>query len=163
MVLSDQKVTMRSQVEEVYGNRVRVRVCGLCYQNDALLLVNHQGLTEGDFWAPPGGGVEYGEHLTDRLVREFRQETGLVVSPGEFRFGCEYIHPPLHAIELFYEVKVTGGTLRKGDDPELSIIADVRFMTPAALAALPATALHGIFRHVRHPAELKSLNGFFRV
>ncbi|HEY5750168.1 MAG TPA: NUDIX hydrolase [Chryseolinea sp.] len=154
---------MDAQISETYGHKVRVRACGLCWQGDRLLLVNHKMLRQGDFWAPPGGGVEVGESLEEALKREYREETGLLVDTPQFRFGCEFIQPPLHAIELFFEVTVTGGELKAGHDPELQLIADVKFMTPDEIQRLPAGALHGIFHLARTADDLRRLSGFYRI
>src|SRR5688572_12398154 len=100
---------MDSSIHSLYGEKIRVRVCGLCWQDGRLLMVKHNGLAEGGFWAPPGGGLEFGENLHVRLEKEFIEETGLQISVGEFQFGCEFIQTPLHAIELFFQVSVNGG------------------------------------------------------
>lgn len=154
---------MDAKISETYGHKVRVRACGLCWQGDRLLLVNHKMLRQGDFWTPPGGGVEVGESLEEALKREYREETGLFVDAPQFRFGCEFIQPPLHAIELFFEVTQTGGELKAGHDPELQLIADAKFMTPAEIQRLPAVALHGIFRLARTADDLRRLSGFYRI
>ncbi len=159
-----QNVTpMDKEVAHVYGNRVRVRVCGLCWQDDRLLMVNYRGITDAAFWAPPGGGVEFGQSIEQTLRREFLEETGLEIRPGPFLFGCEFIQAPLHAIELFYPVIIESGTLRRGSDPELNLIEDVRFMTLAELLALGANEIHGIFRGLKSPDDLMRLKGFFRI
>ena len=103
---------MTPEIAEIYGNRVRIRVCGLCWQEGSLLLIKHKMGPEG-FWAPPGGGLEYGESLEDTLRREFLEETGLDVVSEKFLFGCEFIKPPLHAVELFFNVRIVGGKLKK--------------------------------------------------
>lgn len=154
---------MNSEIESVYGHKVRVRVCGLCWRGDRLLMVNHTGLTDGGFWAPPGGGLEFGETAEERLKREFLEETGLHISVGPFQFACEFISGSLHAIELFFQVTMVDGTLKKGHDPELNIIDDVRFMSSPELAAIPANHIHGILLHVNTADDLKTLNGFFRI
>lgn len=154
---------MNEQIANVYGNKVRVRACGLCWEKGRLLLVNHTAVTAGNFWAPPGGGVEFGQTIEDCLKKEFLEETDIVIRPGEFLFGCEYIAHPLHAIELFYNTEVEGGTLTTGTDPELQIITDVRFMTIDEISNIPRKELHGIFRLVNSPAELTRLRGFFRI
>ena len=104
-----------------YSDKLRVRVCGICLQDNKLLLVRHQA-TIGNhaFWAPPGGGLEYGETVQECLKREFLEETGLQVEVIRFLYLNEFLQPPLHALELFFEVRVTGGTLRTGTDPEAS-------------------------------------------
>lgn len=37
--------------------------------------------TDNDLWALPGGGMELGESITDTVVREVYEETGLHVAP----------------------------------------------------------------------------------
>ena len=154
---------MNPEIETLYGHKVRVRVCGLCWKGDTLLMVNHQGLADGGFWAPPGGGLEFGETAEERLKTEFLEETGLHISVGAFSFACEFIASSLHAIELFFQVTIHEGTLKKGHDPELNIIDDVRFMSLAELSAFPPHRIHGIFSQVKTIDDLKTLNGFFRI
>src|SRR4051812_37815561 len=110
---------MNTEVAKLYGNKIRVRVCGLCLQDNKLLMINHSGITDKDFWAPPGGGLELGQTVAETLEREFKEETGLSVSTGEFRFGCEFIHAPLHAIELFFHTHYHSGEIKTGLDPEM--------------------------------------------
>ena len=150
-------------IAEFYGNKLRVRVCGLCWRGDALLMVNHRGLTSGNFWAPPGGGVEVHESAATRLEKEFQEETGLEIAVGEFRFACELLQHPYHAIELFFEVSETGGGLTKGEDPELAIIDDVAFIPESQIAGMPPGELHGIFRHIQSAGDLRTLTGFFTI
>jgi 8-oxo-dGTP diphosphatase len=154
---------MEPAITTHYGNKLRVRISGLCWDNNHLLLANHRGLGQGDFWSPPGGGLEFGQSAGECLEREFREETGLIISTDRFLFGCEFIRHPLHAIELFFEVSITGGVLQKGDDPELPMIEDVRFMSPDEIIMITPSSLHGIFKLVPTPADLKTLNGFFRI
>src|SRR5262245_33334448 len=99
---------MDNEITKIYGNRLRVRVCGLCWDGESILLVNHKMTSGKDLWIPPGGGVEFGETLEMALKREFLEETGLEVTPTQFAFGCEFIMEPLHSIELFFNVVRTG-------------------------------------------------------
>ena len=62
----------------------RVSVSGIHVVADEILLVRASSLTEvPGRWFLPGGGVEHGEHPTEALVREMKEETGLdaVVGP----------------------------------------------------------------------------------
>jgi 8-oxo-dGTP diphosphatase len=154
---------MQTEINQLYGDKVRVRTCGICWRHDEILLVNHRGIGPGDWWAPPAGGLEPGDTVHERIQREFIEETGLSVSVEKFMFCCEFIRKPLHAVELFFEVKITGGTLLKGQDPELSIIEDVRFFNPKEIATLPTDSLHGIFSLVRSVDDLRTLSGFFTI
>lgn len=154
---------MQEEIIRIYGNNVRLRVCGLCWDDDQLLLVNHSAITEGDFWAPPGGGVVFGSTADKNLEREFLEETGLIVHTERFRFACEFIKPPLHAIELFFEMRIMGGHLSIGKDPEFQIIKDVRFLAPQQIKDLPAGFRHGVFDMATTKAEFERLSGFYRI
>ena len=154
---------MDKDVAKTYGNRVRVRACGICWKHERLLMVNHRGVSDADFWAPPGGGVEFGQSISATLRRELLEETGLVVVTGDFLFGCEFIREPLHSVELFYSVTVESGSLKTGTDPEIEIISDVRFLSFDEILKIPAAELHGIFHGLNSPADLKRLQGFFRI
>ncbi len=127
-------------------------------------MVNHQGVTNGNFWAPPGGGIQFGESAADCLRREFVEETGLSIEPKDFLFACEFIKPPLHAIELFFEVTALTHDLTLGNDPEPGspqLIKELKFMSWNEIASLPPTEVHGIFRHLAHPAGIINLRGYF--
>ncbi|MFQ3577085.1 MAG: NUDIX hydrolase [Cytophagales bacterium] len=107
-------------IKKHFGDRLRVRVCGLLVINHKVLLVGHKGISNHDFfWSPPGGGVEFGESLEQALIREFQEETGLYISVKHFLGFYEYLHKPLHAIEFFFEVNQLNGFEKVGTDPEL--------------------------------------------
>ncbi len=119
--------------KEQFGERIRVRVGGICEENELVLMACHEGvISEKDVWLPPGGGVELGETIADALEREFFEETGFQIEVGAFWFMYEFIHPPLHAIELYFKVQIKSGELIKGTDPELNddaqLIKDVRWV-----------------------------------
>lgn len=157
---------MKNPVHEQFGNRVRVRVCGLAVQDDSLLLVNHKYMGPENFWSPPGGGVVFNESAEQALQREFLEETGLTVTVTDFLFACEVLRSPLHAIELFFSVSVKGGELITGNDPEMGnhqIIKDVRFFGWDQIASLPEPTVHGIFQKMANPSKILDLRGYFKL
>ncbi len=157
---------MANQVHEIYGNKTRIRACGICITQAGLLLVNHEKITESNFWAPPGGGLEFGEDARHCVAREVHEETGLTVSVGEFLFACEVIRPPLHAVELFFMVHVQGGSLRIGSDPAtdpLSLLTDARFFDDDQLVLVPPSQRHGLFGFAPKIAQIAGLRGYFKL
>jgi ADP-ribose pyrophosphatase YjhB (NUDIX family) len=152
------------EVVHTFGNRLRLRVCGLCLDGDALLLANHRGVGLLEhFWIPPGGGLHFGESAPEALRREFREETGLAVTVGDFLFVNEFIGPPLHAVELFFRVHATGGRLRTGTDPEVDrqLITEVSYLDFAAVKALKPAEAHNLFRYCESLPALLAMRGYY--
>lgn len=154
---------MQEDIARIYGKRLRVRVCGLLHADERLLLVNHRLESGASWWAPPGGGIEFGETMEQTLQREFLEETNLRITVGQFAFGCEYIHDPLHAIEVFFWVSPLKGILRKGDDPELPLITEVKYMSMHEILSLPLKERHGVFEIARSVKDLQQLKGFYCI
>ncbi|WP_266364017.1 NUDIX domain-containing protein [Tellurirhabdus rosea] len=155
----------REEVLRLYGNRLRLRVCGICQLDGKLLMVRHRGINATDtFWCPPGGGPQFGETAPQALVREFAEETGLAVEIGDLLFVNEFMAPPLHAMELFFRVNVVGGKLLQGGDPEMAadrqIITDVRLMSFEEIKAYPENEVHQLFRQCRSLEDVFRLRGY---
>ena len=131
---------MNQNIINQYGNHIRVRVCGVCIEDGKILLLNHIGIRENaDFWCPPGGGLQFGETIEECLKREFLEETNTEITVGKFLTVNEFVNPPLHAVELFYEVKIINGTPIKGIDPEMEeqIITDLGWFSLEEILAKP--------------------------
>ena len=64
--------------------RQRIAAYGLCVDADGRLLLvrGAPSLSLRGLWFLPGGGVNHGEHPTDALRREIREESGLSVELG---------------------------------------------------------------------------------
>jgi 8-oxo-dGTP diphosphatase len=159
--------TAREDVVNLYGHRLRLRVCGLHREADRLLMVCHRGISPTDvFWSPPGGGAQFGETAPEALVREFWEETGLAIEVGELLFVNEFMNEPLHALELFFAVRVVGGAIVRGLDPEMSadrqIIADVRLLTFAEIKAYSPDEVHTLFRSCASLDDVFRLRGYLR-
>lgn len=158
---------LESQIKAAYGNRLRVRVCGICITEQGLLLVHHKSLGKtGSLWAPPGGGMEYGEDARTALKREFLEETGLQIKVLDFLFVHEYLDPPLHGIELFFRVEVINGSLKMGTDPEMGadmqIITDIDFKPLAEIKKIPKPALHYVIQNITSFESFLKQNGYFK-
>jgi 8-oxo-dGTP diphosphatase len=86
-------------------------------------------------WSLPGGRIEPGETDAEALVREMREETGLVIEAGQL-IGTVRRHAANGGLLDIrdYAAIVTGGTLRAGDGA-----AEARWVAASELAALPMT------------------------
>lgn len=148
-----------------YADQLRVRACGICIQDNRLLLVRHGKTIDNDaFWAPPGGGLHFGETIQECLKRELLEETGLEVKTERFLFVSEFMQPPLHAIEFFFEVRVTGGSLRTGTDPEATgeqLLEHVQWLTIKELQAIAYRDKHRTLQLLLSLDDLLGLNHYF--
>jgi 8-oxo-dGTP diphosphatase len=105
-------------------------------------------------WSLPGGLLECGESLREAVVREVREETGLVVETGEMLGVYERIirgdggRARYHYVLIDFLCSPVGGDLKAGSDA-----ADVRWFTRDELPALNlaedtnAVVLKGLARH----------------
>lgn len=100
-----------------------------------LLLIRRGHPPGAGLWSLPGGRVEPGETDTEALIREMREETGLVVDPGGLLGAVRRPGQGGDVLDIRdYAATVTGGTLRAGDDA-----AEARWVTIGELAELPIT------------------------
>jgi len=157
---------IQKQIVKKFGNRLRVRVCGLCIEDGKVLMVNHHSLNEnGDFWAPPGGGMEFSDDAESNLIREFQEEAGISVSVHRFLFVHEYLSPPLHAIELFFQVRREAGEVKLGYDPEMhkgeQILKELRYVAFEELKKMDKISIHQLFRNFNSIEELVHGSGYF--
>ncbi|MEX1121640.1 MAG: NUDIX domain-containing protein [Balneolales bacterium] len=133
--------------DHLYSQKVRVRVNGLLVEEGKLLLVKIRHPTrEVGIWMPPGGGIDFGEKMEDAVRREILEETGVKVQVGDLRYIHEYIQPPLHAVEFYYDCYRIGGTAGLGHDPELpetkQLLEEVCFVPLTEIAELPVVPEH---------------------
>ena len=159
--------TTESSIEQVYGEKLRVRVCGICIKDNQILLVKHRSLGQtGTLYAPPGGGMEYGESAKEALEREFLEETHLEITVKDFLFVHEYLDPPLHGIELFFLVEPVGGKLMLGNDPEMDkdsqLITEVGYFSLAELRSNNLKSLHYVLQNINDLNTLINQKGYFK-
>jgi ADP-ribose pyrophosphatase YjhB (NUDIX family) len=74
-------------------------------------------------WSLPGGLIEVGESLSDGLIREVREETGLTVKPVELIELLDRIHREgdrvrYHYVIADYLCEVIGGELSAASDAD---------------------------------------------
>jgi len=128
--------------QDLYKNKLRNRACAVIVSDDYILLAKHNSPTrEEPIWMPPGGGIQFGEPAKEALIREVKEETGLIVEPTRLIWVHEFLEDPFHAIEFYFECSIAGGALKLGEDPEHAsndqILLDLRFIPFKETASLP--------------------------
>ena len=99
-------------------------------------------------WSIPGGVLEVGELVRQAAIREAREETGLIVEPGELLGVFDRVlrssdgRVQYHYVLIDFLCRVVGGELRAASDA-----AEVRWFTPEDLPALNlAEDTHDVIR-----------------
>jgi 8-oxo-dGTP diphosphatase len=79
-----------SFVHQVKDFNIRVSAKAIVIHDDRILLARYQ-LNDTAWYTLPGGGQQFGEPLSETLIRECREETGCQIKPGKLVFVREYI------------------------------------------------------------------------
>jgi len=96
----------------------RVAAYGLLMRDEKMLLCRlsaQVGMNPG-CWTLPGGGIDFGEDPADAVVREFYEETGLVVTVKQLVAVDSFSDHipgwvPMHSIRIIYRVQYSSGDL----------------------------------------------------
>jgi ADP-ribose pyrophosphatase YjhB (NUDIX family) len=131
-------ITLEADPERALG--VRPSVSAVIFDRRGHLLLQQR--SDGGQWGLPGGSVEIGESVTNAVIREVLEETGLTV--GVRRMVGVYSDPEFqvvrypdgnvwHYVNVCFECAVRGGTLTTCDET-----LDLRYVPPGRL---PGTLL----------------------
>ena len=102
---------------------VLVAACALVDTDGRVLLAERPaGKTMAGLWEFPGGKVEAGERLEDTLIRELKEELGIVVSepclaPLTF---ASYSYPDFHLLMPLYVCRRWEGTVAAREGQRLA-------------------------------------------
>jgi 8-oxo-dGTP diphosphatase len=105
-----------------YPQRPLIGVGAIMLDRDRVLMAQRGKEPLKGSWSLPGGLVELGESLSNAVVRETMEETGLEIRPLGVLEIFERIMrdasgaPEYHYVLIDYVCRITGGTLCPGDD-----------------------------------------------
>jgi len=160
------------QDDEITRDSGFVLICaGYLVEQGKVLLVHHNRFGR---WVPPGGHIEPGETFAETAVREFKEETGLLVKALSSQ---PVIHPPddnatpepvpfyadveregfiRPAIAQYFYVQRAAGTARDPVRAQLKEVHAARWFTWQELADLPTfEQVRSLARHAlrNYPVE----------
>jgi len=114
-----------------------VGVGAIIIGNSRVLLVKRAHPPIQGQWSIPGGALELGELVRDAAVREAREETGLIVEPGDLLGVYDRVlrhadgRVQYHYVLVDFLCRPVGGELHAASDA-----AEVRWFTPEQLPAV---------------------------
>jgi len=114
-----------------------IGVGAIIIEGSRVLLVKRAHPPIAGQWSIPGGALEIGELVREAAIREAREETGLVVEPGELLGVFDRVlRDPEQRVQYHYVLidflcKPVGGELCAASDA-----AEARWFTRAELPAL---------------------------
>ena len=120
-----------------YPDRPLIGIGSIIIEDNRVVLVKRAHPPIQGQWSIPGGVLEVGELIRDAAVREAREETGLIVEPGELLGVFDRIlhdadkRVQYHYVLIDFLCRRLGGELLAASDA-----ADVRWFEPEELPAL---------------------------
>ncbi len=110
-----------------------IRITGILIENNKILLVQ-QKLSDKRNWSLPGGRLERGETLSQGLIREMKEETGLDVEIVRMLYICDVASSSNTILHITFLIKRVGGEIElPSNEFDENPIHDVKFVPVSEL------------------------------
>lgn len=110
-----------------------IRITGILIENNKILLVQ-QKLSDKRNWSLPGGRLERGETLSQGLIREMKEETGLDVELVRMLYVCDVASSSNTILHITFLIKRVGGEIElPSNEFDENPIHDVKFVPVSEL------------------------------
>jgi len=129
--------SLKVSLNREFPDRPFVGIGAVIVDGDRVVLVKRAHPPIQGQWSIPGGVLEVGELVREAAVREAREETGLIVEPGELLGVFDRVlRDPEQRVQYHYVLidflcRAVGGELRAAGDAD-----DVRWFTRGELPSL---------------------------
>lgn len=102
----------------------RIAASAIILHEDKILLVRYKH-GESSFLVGPGGGVHVNEDLNQALVREVKEETGIIVQPGKMLFVEDLLTKNYRMIKFWFLCIIIEGQLKQTQEAKEEGIIEV--------------------------------------
>ena len=102
-------------MKKKYGLTMR----GIIRNDDGKILIlkrHPKSKTDPGMWELPGGKVENGEHFTDALIREIKEETDLEGEVGDFCEAVQNDYAHKRSVQLIMYLENVEGEVKISDE-----------------------------------------------
>jgi ADP-ribose pyrophosphatase YjhB (NUDIX family) len=123
-----------------YPTRPYLAVSAAIFRDGRVLIVRRARPPAHGLYTLPGGGVELGETLEEAIIREVREETGLVIAPLELvGFRQAIARDAAGRVERHFVILPFAARWLKGEIALNEELAEAHWRKPAELADLNTT------------------------
>ncbi len=139
---------------------VKVDVRGAVVKESMILLVRER---VDNRWSMPGGWADVGEHPSEMVSREVREESGLIVRPvkliGLYDSDRAEVHPSFyHTYKIIFLCEILGGELETGDETTDAGFFSFDDLPPLSGYRTTKRHLVDIMSHIRNPSMPSSFD-----
>lgn len=111
-----------------------IRVTGILIEDNKILLVQ-QKLSDKRDWSLPGGRLERGETLSQGIIREMKEETGVDVEIVRLLYLCDVEASSNTILHITFLLKRVGGEIvLPSNEFDENPIRDVKFVPVSELS-----------------------------
>lgn len=103
----------------------RISAAAIIIKRGKILLVRYHDKQGKSFLVGPGGGTKITENLKQTVIREVKEETGLLIAPGKLLFVEDLLSRNYRMIKVWFLCKVVGGSLTKTKEATVEGITEV--------------------------------------
>lgn len=116
---------------DVTNYKLQVAARALVVKENKLLLVSN----EGKFWYTPGGRLNANETLSECVVREVKEETGIDVQASEVVSVYDFFDKKdsIHKVEVYFTTKIKSDVIPKNWEDKDGPVKVVKFFSQEEL------------------------------